>query len=220
MFGGSEYTNNYNGSIVEKIDLAGFDTGVRDDDGQLIYQPNSLKSTKAMFANCVRLTEIDFGREADDLFAPNNTNMSRMFFNCRLLTENRLRDAISKLGISKVEDMSYMFAQYRFPADNPPAVENTTYTFPEDFYPKSCTTIEGMFSNIKDTSKITIQGGESQAVGLQSVAHLFDGCSKITTVDINNCKWLITKTTEDFSYAYANCTLLSDVSFIGKDFGS
>lgn len=162
MFGGHDSVSDYGGTTLNKITLT---------------MPEQFKTTslKAWFANCVRLTDIEFTNSFD---SSNVTNMSYMFYNCPNLVYNYpgstvdLGRILNKFNTGKVTDMSYMFAQTqtvyaqfekpvidpRYPGEEKTYDINIYFPGGGNFTTGNVENFEGMFSGFYNAKSITITG--------------------------------------------------------------
>ena len=168
MFGGHEYFNDINGSRgFTEIDLTGLDM-------------SCLNNLDAMFANCLNLTSITWPAGFD---GSKITSMYKTFFNCDSLYADDLYSVLEGLDVSKVQDMSYMFAKYHgapneeLSTQNDSIIDELTYKFPYDFNPGSCSNITRMFAGNKDVKNIKF---ETDATFLDE---LFDANNELIKVD-------------------------------------
>ena len=138
MFGGHENANDYSGSHTTVINLTGFDTELK------------LQNLDGLFANCADLETLTLPTG----FGTNSKSMSHTFFNCRALTNDKLSSALNNLITRNVEDMSYMFASYKY--ESATVTESTTLLFPTTFIISNVKTVEGMFAGYTNTHKLIV----------------------------------------------------------------
>lgn len=176
MFGGHEYFNDINGSRgFEEIDLTGLDM-------------NYLNNLDAMFANCLSLKSITWPEDFD---GSKITSMYKTFFNCDSLYGQELCNVLDGIDVSKVTNMSYMFAKFHtstaeeLSVQNDSIIEELTYKFPNNFNPVSCSDMTRMFARNIDVRKIKLEtdasfldslfGSKNETIQVDATG-MFEGC--------------------------------------------
>ncbi|MDO5427031.1 MAG: BspA family leucine-rich repeat surface protein [Coriobacteriia bacterium] len=205
MFGGYQtfYNRKNNDASYEMINLSGFDL------------EHNLKNIDGMFANLYKLNGINFGsEETNSKFTTTNvTSMVRTFYGCHFLhsKENALTTILENLDVSKVTNMSYMFADS---GEYDLTPTEMAFVFPASFDTTKVTNMSYMFSGLK-ASSIRINSNlmttsSFNTSNVVSMKGMFSDCS-LKSLDIGGSNFT-TANVKDMSYMFAYNTELQDTA--------
>ena len=184
---------------------------------------SKLTTTRRMFANCDKLSEIDLNGFNTSLV----TTMSGMFNYCNSLTSLD----VSNFDTSKVTDMSYMFS----------GCSNLRSLDVSNFVTTNVTNMSCMFYDCINLRSLDVSNFDTSNV--TNMSSMFYGCSNLTSLDVssfdtskvtdtknmfNNCNKLAiiyatslfsTDKATSSSSMFSNCTSLAnfDSSYVDKE---
>ena len=139
-----------------------------------------------MFFSCKSLTQLD----VSNFDTSNVTNMSSMFSDCKSLTQLD----VSTLDTSNVTNMRYMFAD----------CESLTQLDVSNFDTSNVTDITCMFSQCANLTQLDVSNFDTSNV--TSLAGMFALCKNLTTLDLSNFD---TSNVIDMSSMFYDCTSLT-----------
>lgn len=198
MFGGHEYFNDLTGSRSNYICLKGFDSD------------HKLKTTAGLFANCLELTEVDFGTPDKPGYFDTSgvTDMTRMFYNCRELSTRKdyFSSVVGQVDTSSCTNMTEMFALSNYNANSIERlnIDSRVFVFTDKFDTSKVINATRMFAGIYDAYSIYFIGPITFE-NVITARGMFQDCWNLQDINTSGASSINLDKNQDTSYMFAGC---------------